>query len=265
MANELQATLRPLSPLTVIDLKGEVTTFADEAITTAYQQASEQGAENILFNFSAVDYMNSAGISIIIGVLTEARKADQRLLLDRPHPPLPQDLPDDGPHPVRSGLRQRRRRAAVRRGLMTDPTVDPEERLFQLETLYEIGRECASLSTVPDVLRVMLSMLMGAFGATRGLAFAGNAAGRLDAVQARGLSGQGQFSAESLARGYLLGATGDTWLSSAGLDVCLPLALDEATRGAVALGPRLTGAPTTTRTGRCWPRSSPTPRPTCTT
>jgi anti-anti-sigma factor len=81
MANELQATLRPLSPLTVIDLKGEVTTFADEAITTAYQRASEQGAENILFNFSAVDYMNSAGISIIIGVLTEARKADQRLLL----------------------------------------------------------------------------------------------------------------------------------------------------------------------------------------
>ena len=81
MANELQATLRPLSPLTVIDLKGEVTTFADEAITTAYQQASEQGAENILFNFSAVDYMNSACISIIIGVLTEARKADQRLLL----------------------------------------------------------------------------------------------------------------------------------------------------------------------------------------
>jgi anti-anti-sigma factor len=81
MANELQATLRPLSPLTVIDLKGEVTTFADEAITGAYRQACDQGAENILFNFSAVDYMNSAGISIIIGVLTEARKADQRLLL----------------------------------------------------------------------------------------------------------------------------------------------------------------------------------------
>ena len=81
MANELQATLRPLPPLTVIDLKGEVTTFADEAITGAYRQASEQGAENILFNFSSVDYMNSAGISIIIGVLTEARKADQRLLL----------------------------------------------------------------------------------------------------------------------------------------------------------------------------------------
>jgi len=81
MANELQASLRPLPPLTVIDLQGEVTTFADEAITLAYRQACEQGAESILFNFTSVDYMNSAGISIIIGVLTEARKADQRLLL----------------------------------------------------------------------------------------------------------------------------------------------------------------------------------------
>jgi anti-sigma B factor antagonist len=81
MANELQATLRPLPPLTVIDLQGEVTTFDDEAISDAYQQACSAGAENILFNFSAVDYMNSACISIIIGVLTEARKADQRLLL----------------------------------------------------------------------------------------------------------------------------------------------------------------------------------------
>jgi anti-anti-sigma factor len=81
MANEVQATLRELPPLLVIDLRGEVTTFADEAINTAYQQASDQGAENILLNFAGVDYLNSAGISIIIGVLTEARKADQRLLI----------------------------------------------------------------------------------------------------------------------------------------------------------------------------------------
>ena len=81
MANGVQATLRELPPLVVIDLQGEVTTFADDAINGAYRQASERGAENILFNFSGVDYLNSAGISILIGVLTEARKADQRLLI----------------------------------------------------------------------------------------------------------------------------------------------------------------------------------------
>ncbi len=126
---------------------------------------------------------------------------------------------------------------------MAETTPDLEQRLFQLETLYEIGRECASLSTVPEVLQVMLSMLMGAFGATRGLALAGDASGALEALHARGLAGEGRFSAESLARGYLLGDAGGDWLASAELDVCLPLALDGTLRGAVALGPRLNGAP----------------------
>lgn len=81
MASGVQATLRAAPPLTVIDLKGEVTTFADDAINGAYRKASEQGAENILINFSGVDYLNSAGISVIIGILTEARKIDQRILV----------------------------------------------------------------------------------------------------------------------------------------------------------------------------------------
>jgi anti-anti-sigma factor len=81
MADEVRAMLREEPPLTVIDLEGDVTTFADDAINSAYRQASELGATNILLNFSSVDYLNSAGISIIIGVLTEARKADQRLLI----------------------------------------------------------------------------------------------------------------------------------------------------------------------------------------
>ena len=55
MANEVEATLRDAPPLTIIDLRGDVTTFADEAINTAYQQACERGAENILMNFAAVD------------------------------------------------------------------------------------------------------------------------------------------------------------------------------------------------------------------
>jgi len=40
MANELLATLRPMPPITVIDRKGGVTSFADQAIATACQQAS---------------------------------------------------------------------------------------------------------------------------------------------------------------------------------------------------------------------------------
>jgi anti-anti-sigma factor len=79
--NEVQATLREVQPVLVIDLRGAVTTFADAVITGAYRNASTRGARNILLNFAGVDYMNSAGISIIISILTEARKADQQLMV----------------------------------------------------------------------------------------------------------------------------------------------------------------------------------------
>lgn len=81
MPNQTSATLRDLPPLTVIDLGGEVTTFAEDAVNSAYKQASEQGAKNILLNFKDVEYINSAGISVIIGLLTEARKSDQSLMI----------------------------------------------------------------------------------------------------------------------------------------------------------------------------------------
>src|SRR5436190_8672390 len=81
MPNEVLATLRDLAPLLVIDLHGEVTTFAEEAVAGAYHQASERGARHILLNFGGVDYINSAGIAVIIGILTEARQHDQDLLI----------------------------------------------------------------------------------------------------------------------------------------------------------------------------------------
>ena len=81
MANEPRATLRHTPRATVIDLTGEVTTVADDVITDAYRQASAHGAQNILLNFVGVAYINSAGVSVIIRILTEARRADQHILV----------------------------------------------------------------------------------------------------------------------------------------------------------------------------------------
>jgi anti-anti-sigma factor len=81
MPHELSTHVRDVPPLVVLDLSGEVTTFAHEPLMRAYREASERGAENILLNLSAVDYLNSAGIAAIIGIISEARKADQRVLL----------------------------------------------------------------------------------------------------------------------------------------------------------------------------------------
>jgi anti-anti-sigma factor len=81
MNAEIQVTVRFERGATIIDLAGDVTTFAEEAINEAYQHASSDGARNIIFNFREDDYINSAGIAILIGIVTEARKRDQRLLM----------------------------------------------------------------------------------------------------------------------------------------------------------------------------------------
>ncbi|MEW5960882.1 MAG: STAS domain-containing protein [Chloroflexota bacterium] len=81
MSDEIQVAVRWEKETAVIDLQGDVTTFAEEAINQAYQSASSDGAANIIFNFRENDYINSAGIAILIGVVTEARKRDQKLLM----------------------------------------------------------------------------------------------------------------------------------------------------------------------------------------
>ena len=67
--------------LVVLDLRGEITTFGDDTIRTAYREATGLNAMHVLLNFAGVDYINSAGISIIIGVMGEARNAGQQVLV----------------------------------------------------------------------------------------------------------------------------------------------------------------------------------------
>ena len=81
MSDEIQVSIRERGVATVIDLVGDVTTFAEEAINQAYQSVSADGATNVIFNFRENDYINSAGIAILIGVVTEARKREQKLLM----------------------------------------------------------------------------------------------------------------------------------------------------------------------------------------
>jgi anti-anti-sigma factor len=79
--NDLEIGLRHAPPLVIIDLRGEVTTFVQEPLIRAYQEALAIGTPNIMLNFRDVGYLNSAGIAAIIGLIGEARKTNQRILL----------------------------------------------------------------------------------------------------------------------------------------------------------------------------------------
>ncbi len=62
----------------VLDLKGEIDGFAQEALDAAYTEA-EEGTEPILLNFEGVDYINSTGIALIVSLLARARAAKRDL------------------------------------------------------------------------------------------------------------------------------------------------------------------------------------------
>ncbi len=78
--SQFDAQVRRHNGLAILDLHGEINANAEEALTQAYAQAISQQPANILLNFAGVDYINSTGIALIVGLLAQARKSGRRLL-----------------------------------------------------------------------------------------------------------------------------------------------------------------------------------------
>jgi anti-anti-sigma factor len=76
---QLEAGVRHRQGIATIDLHGEINSFAEEALLAAYKEAEANNPEIVVLNFSDVDYINSTGIALIVGLLARARKAHRRL------------------------------------------------------------------------------------------------------------------------------------------------------------------------------------------
>ena len=76
----LEAEVRQERGVVVLDLRGEINGFAEEALDAAYSEAESKDPEAILLNFEEVDYINSTGIALIVGLLAKARASHKRLL-----------------------------------------------------------------------------------------------------------------------------------------------------------------------------------------
>ncbi|MBW4436331.1 MAG: STAS domain-containing protein [Pleurocapsa minor GSE-CHR-MK-17-07R] len=64
--------------ISIIDIHGDVTGAADSALTDAYTSAST--SSTIILNFTALEYMNSSGIGLLVTLLIRAQRQGQRLL-----------------------------------------------------------------------------------------------------------------------------------------------------------------------------------------
>jgi anti-sigma B factor antagonist len=73
-------TVRKLNDrVSVIDVQGEVTAAAENALMDAYTQAGPQ-ARAIILNFQGLEYMNSSGIGLLVTLLIRVNRQKQRLM-----------------------------------------------------------------------------------------------------------------------------------------------------------------------------------------
>lgn len=73
--------VRPLGDgICVLDIQGDITTFAENALMEAHTQASAAGARTIILNLSDMEHMNSGGIGLLVTFLIRAERQTQRLL-----------------------------------------------------------------------------------------------------------------------------------------------------------------------------------------
>lgn len=78
--SNLKATVRKPAPgVSIIDLDGEVTGFAEDILMDAYTQSVNGGTRTIVLNFSELDYMNSSGIGLLVTLLIRVQRQKQHL------------------------------------------------------------------------------------------------------------------------------------------------------------------------------------------
>jgi anti-anti-sigma factor len=79
MNKDIEISLSNKNDVSIIHISGDVTVNTGEAIEDAYQKVSSDGAKKILLYFDKESYINSGGIAILIGIVSESRTKDQKI------------------------------------------------------------------------------------------------------------------------------------------------------------------------------------------
>jgi anti-anti-sigma factor len=71
------AEVRHEEEVAVLELCGDVSAAAEGSLQVAYDEVTAEPV--VVLDFAAVDYINSTGIALIVGLLAEARKSGQEI------------------------------------------------------------------------------------------------------------------------------------------------------------------------------------------
>jgi len=79
-AGSFEARVRLNHGIPVVELRGQLDVFAEDALTAAHAEAVAGNPAALVLNFDHAGYINSTGIGLIVGLLAESRAANRRLL-----------------------------------------------------------------------------------------------------------------------------------------------------------------------------------------
>jgi anti-sigma B factor antagonist len=81
MRTEATISVRNINQHTnAIDIGGELTSFAEEELRTAINQANTDETRSIVMNFRDLTYMNSSGIGLLVTSLIRLGREEKRLV-----------------------------------------------------------------------------------------------------------------------------------------------------------------------------------------
>ena len=77
MNRDIEVVIRKSGNTSILGIKGDLTANTGRIVEEAYQQVSTSGAEKILLAFNGDNYINSAGIAVLITITAESREKGQ--------------------------------------------------------------------------------------------------------------------------------------------------------------------------------------------
>ncbi|MGD9231895.1 MAG: STAS domain-containing protein [Desulfobacterales bacterium] len=81
MNSEIEIHLEKKGDITIFDVQGDVTAFSEPFFNQAYKNANDQGASKILLKFYEDAYINSGGIAILIQLLAQTKRNNQKITI----------------------------------------------------------------------------------------------------------------------------------------------------------------------------------------
>lgn len=63
----------------LLDIHGDVTAFSEPSLNSAYNQSRESASKKIILKFEEAAYINSGGIAVLIQVLAQTRRNNQKI------------------------------------------------------------------------------------------------------------------------------------------------------------------------------------------